>query len=169
MHVGKFRMAGAVRTLGLVVLVVIARPAFADDLIGPLQSDMILYEGTMQAIENDGGLCPGLVKELAVKIDRSANRSEKATLRDYLNTAQKCAAKTRQVVRDGAAIHGRCSDVLEALQAVDDAPSGSNAARRAGAIRKAAKGCIASFERWDKEVDALKALMDRAVEIIRAT
>jgi hypothetical protein len=40
----------------------------------------------MQAIENDSGLCAGLIEELVVKIDRSSSSSEKATLKGYLTT-----------------------------------------------------------------------------------
>lgn len=159
----------AIKATCLVVLVGTATPAVAEDLIGPLQSELILYEGTMQAIENDASLCDGLVEELVLKINRSASASEKATLKNYLKTAKRCAAKIGQVVRDGASLHGRCSDVLDALRAVDDAPFGSNAARRAGSVRKAAGGCIAGFSKWNGQVEELKVFLNKAVEITRAT
>ncbi|WNZ59111.1 hypothetical protein QEG98_23730 [Myxococcus sp. MxC21-1] len=161
--------ARAVRGMAIGVLLGAASPALGQELIGELQAEVVNFEWTMQAIANDAELCDGLVSELLEKIDRSASVGERKLYKDYLKTARRCAATTNQVIRDGVALNRRCSSVLNDLRDVNDAPAGSNAARRRGAVRKAASGCVTGFGKWKAQVEDLKEVLNVAMDIMRST
>ena len=126
-------MAKVITVVAVAALLGVGRQALAEErsLVGQLQGELVQYQWTMPAIQNDSTFCEALVQRLVRKLDRSVSDDEKATLKDSLKTARKCAAKTTQVIREGADLKYRC-DGDEALQEGAQRGNGHGAHHRRG-------------------------------------
>ena len=154
---------------GLVAAVIAASqlwvtPCRAADPLGDLGDKIESLQARVQTLETTLDMCNGAVGRVQDKLDVATNKDEKARLRKYVGTYQSCVSTTKGLAGEGRGIGQECGSVWDELMKYDEAPAGSDGAKKATLFRKKATTCVGRIETWLRKVEkADTATMDEKV------
>lgn len=113
-------------------------------------------------------LCPAAADELHELVDRSVAPDEKTRLKTLLRKADSCTNSVAALGKDAMAAAVLCEQTYYGLQKYADAPSGSEAARRAAAFEKQKQTCIARASDIQQRLAKLEPVVAEVREMIAA-
>lgn len=111
-------------------------------------------------------LCLAAVDELHDLVDRSVPPDEKTRLKTLLRKADSCTKAVAALGRDATAAATLCEQTYYGLQKYADAPSGSDAAKKATAFEKQAKTCVSRSSDIKRRLAMLEPVVAEVREMI---
>jgi hypothetical protein len=111
-------------------------------------------------------LCPAAVDQLHELVDRSVAPDEKTRLKTLLRKAESCTKAVAALGKDAMAAAVVCEQTYYGLQKYADAPSGSEAAKKATTFERQQQTCVARASDIKRRISKLEPVVAEVREMI---